>query len=89
MNKLDKMLINHNIIPGYMGYNYIREIINSELNISGSNIVAIYEEIGNMFNVTPSSVERAIRHILNKSNLVEKKNKLALAYLQVEYEGLI
>lgn len=89
MNKLDEMLIQHHIVPGYMGYNYIKHILQSDIDLSNCGIVSVYEDVAVKYNTKGSRVERAIRHILSKSDLDNLKNKLALAYLQVEYKGMM
>lgn len=88
ISKVDKLLIKHNIVPGYLGYNYIKTILefdmlNSEYHY---NIQDIYKIIAEKYETTSSSIERAIRHILTKSD-IHKPNKQSLYLLQLEYEG--
>ena len=89
MNKLDLLLINHKIIPGYLGYSYIKDILNNYTDLCNVGITPIYKEVARKFNATWTGVERAIRHALSKSDLEIKQNKSALAYLILEYEGMM
>ena len=86
MNKADKLLIKHNMLPGYKGYNYIKEILESNILNADMNITDIYGEIAKKYNTKGSRVERAIRHIFTKSDIC-KTNKISLSLLQIEYEG--
>lgn len=88
MNKTDKLLIKHNIVPGYLGYNYIKTILESNLlNADYKKITDIYQSIAKVYNTTSGSVERTIRTILSKSDIYRKSNKQSLYLLQLEYEG--
>lgn len=88
MNKLDKILMNHNICPGYNGYAYIKTIVKSKLLKKNINITQVYKYAALKHNTLPSRVERSIRHVLSKSDIC-KTNKIALSILTIEYEGMI
>lgn len=91
-DKVDELMLDYNILPGYKGYDYIRYAIQlnmQEYNMSQLKITqSIYPKIAKEFNTESSRVERAIRHLISKSNLKGYSNKTALARLQLEYSGV-
>lgn len=88
MDKIDELLIKHRILPGYKGYSYIKYILkNEKQDISNMKIINLYNKVAEEFNTTGSRVERCLRHIFSKSDLIGKVNKVKLALLQIEYQG--
>lgn len=83
---IDKLLVSHNIIPGYLGYDYIKTILESNILNSCMDIHRIYETVAKKFNIKNCAVERNIRTVLSKSN-IHKPNKQSLYLLQIEYKG--
>lgn len=87
MDKIDELLIRHEIYPNYSGYEYIKFLIQEDIKIGLIKITTRYKFIAPQFNTTPVAIERSIRSVLNKSDLKGLSNKKALALLQVEYKG--
>ena len=87
VGKLDKLLIKYHIIPGYLGYDYIKTILELDILNTGYRMQDIYKLLSEKYNVTVSSVERAIRHLLSISD-IHKPNKQALYLLNLEYKGV-
>lgn len=84
MKKVDEILMNHKIMPKYLGYKYLKYILVYELNnISDLRMETLYNNTAKRFNATRSRVERNIRTAFNKSDLKET-NKAALSTLQLE-----
>ncbi len=90
MNKTDELLIKHGILPGYKGFNYVKRILEKNEDMSKSKITNVYQDIAEEFDSTGIRIERDIRSLLLKSDLVNigKGNKAKLALLQLEYADL-
>ena len=89
MNKLDEILLKHEIYPDYLGYEYIKYIVqdNIDIGIGQIRISPLYQFAAIRFDTSPASIERNIRSVLNKSQFKGLTNKRALAILQLEYRG--
>lgn len=86
--KVTKLLISHNILPGYLGFYYIGTILSSSLLTLDRRMNDIYIELSEMYGTTSAAVERDIRHIISKSDFSNNKSvKIALYTLDAEYEG--
>lgn len=87
IDKIDILLMEHNIMPGKLGFHYIKWILlNETKTISRALLYELYKKISIEFNCTPSSVERAIRYSFEHSTLNENKsNKTSLSMLQLKY----
>lgn len=71
--KIKDTLINCGISPNYTGYYYLVELISERLKylnnpklLTTYSICEEYKRVGEMFKVTPASVERCARHIIQK-----------------------
>lgn len=78
MNNIEKILLNMGITPNIDGFNYLNRAI--EICIESHSdkkqrpyYCAMYMQIGKEFNKSPSSVERAMRHGLNKARKAATK----------------
>ena len=86
MNKLDELLMNYNILPGHLGYDYIKWALKTEKNnISMISLTKLYRDIAIEFNSTASRVERAMRYAFSRSKLKDYTNTVGLAILQLAY----
>ena len=86
MNEIDELLLIHQITPGYLGYKYIKWLLeNVTEDIANLSLEIIYNKIANIFESTRGGVERSIRNAIHHSDLKNLSNKNALAFLQLQY----
>ena len=70
--KIIDILLKNNITPDYKGFDYLINAINYTVDYKKTNRVYpqmtrdVYPAVAKMFRVTPSKVERSIRHIIGK-----------------------
>lgn len=86
-NNVNEFLQNNNILPGVLGYEYIKYILmNYDEPISFIKMMHIYEDVAYKFGSTSTRVERCIRQCVSKTAL-QGTNKQVLAQLQLNYKG--
>lgn len=70
-NTTNKFILNLGISPDLLGYGYIVEAVNTvkEMRLTNKvgNFTELYADIADKFNVSASSVERAMRHAIEKA----------------------
>lgn len=73
---LDSLKIKHS----NLGFGYLREAILGTLEGKyHGGVCSMYEDIGKKFNTTGSRVERAIRHAIFSSDIIEETNSEFIA----------
>lgn len=73
---ISESLLNLGLKPNLKGFNYIKEaiIIYPKLKFANKNIMDLYAIIAEYHNVTSGSVEKAIRHLLERTWYCENIN---------------
>lgn len=88
-DKLDMLLLGHEIYPGNSGYGYLKWILtNIKDDISNISITKVYEKVAEKFETRKACVERNLRYELRTCN-IKGTNKKVLALLQIEYRSSV
>ena len=71
------------------GYPYLRYAIRLSVLSPRISMMKLYEKIAAVYDVTPTSVERNIRTVLQKSDMPHEKNSFFIKKMAAKIRGMI
>ena len=83
LNKVDTLLLSHNISPALKGYTFIKYILENKKISVNTKLYDLYNEVSKEFNITPIAARECIKYAFKNSDFTKKsikKNLILLSY---------